>query len=145
MGAAETPVLTWDESCATSGCDRLTLGPSAANSTLFDLVRAKKEAFTSIGADAATAFTVVQDDRSAFIDYIKNNVDENLGGLFLPADDSRPLIGYRQRVGSSTASVLANLWSQMVSGVDIIMSRGTFGSTARPVRFSQSSIARSFF
>lgn len=145
MSAAETPVLTWDESCATSGCDRLTLGPSAANSTLFDLVRAKKEAFTSIGADAATAFTVVQDDRSAFIDYIQNNVDENLGGLFLPAEDSRPLIGYRQRVGSSTASVLANLWSQMVSGVDIIMSRGTFGSTARPVRFSQSSIARSFF
>lgn len=133
MGPAETPSLSWDESCATSGCDRLTLGPSAANSTLFDLVRAKKEAFTSIGADAATAFTVVQDDRAAFIDYIQNNVNENLGGLFLPSDDSRPLIGYRQRVGSSTASALANLWSQMASGVDIIMSRGTFGSTARPV------------
>lgn len=143
MGAAETPSLAWDESCATSGCDRLTLGPSAANSTLFNLVRAKKEAFTSIGADAATAFTVVQDDRSAFIDYIKNNVDEDLGGLFLPSDNSRPLIGYRQRVGSSTANVLANLWSQMVSGIDIIMSRGTFGSTARPVRFSQSSMPSS--
>lgn len=132
MGPAETLSLSWDESCATSGCDRLTLGPSAANSTLFDLVRAGNQAFASIGADAATAFTVVQDDRSAFIDYIKNNVDENLGGLFLPSDDSRPLIGYRQRVGSSTAGVLANLWSQMVSGVDIIMSRGTFGTTARP-------------
>lgn len=133
MGPAETPALSWDASCATSGCDRLTLGPSAANSTLFDLVGAKKEAFTSIGADAATVFTVVQDDRSAFNDYIQNNVDENLGGLFLPSDDSRPLIGYRQRVGSSTANVLANLWSQMASGVDIIMSRGTFGSTSRSV------------
>lgn len=133
MGPAETPVVSWDESCVTSGCDRLTLGPSAANSTLFDLVRAKKEAFTSIGADAATAFTVVQDDRAAFIDYIQNNANENLGGLFLPSDDSRPLIGYRQRIGSSTAGVLANLWSQMATGVDIITSRGTFGSTARPV------------
>lgn len=139
MGAAETPSLAWDESCATSGCDRLTLGPSAANSTLFDLVSAKREAFTSIGADAATAFTVVQNDGSAFIDYIQNNVDENLGGVFLSSDDSRPLIGYRQRVGSSTANVLANLWSQLVSGVDIIMSRGAFGSTARPVSFTQPS------
>lgn len=148
MGAAETPTLSWDESCTTSGCDRLTLGPSSANSTLFELVKAKKEAFTSIGADAATAFTVIQDDRSTFIDYIKNNVDENLGGLFLPSDDSRPLIGYRQRVGSTTASVLANLWSQMVSGVDIIMSRGTFGSTARPVGshpFSHILVAFSLF
>lgn len=131
--AAETPSLSWDESCATSGCDHLTLGPSAANSTLFDLVRAGNEAFSSIGADAATAFTVVQDDRSTFIDYIKSNVNKNLGGLFLSSDDSQPLIGYRQRVGSSTAGVLANLWSQMVSGVEIVMSRGTFGTTERPV------------
>lgn len=148
MGAAETPTLSWDESCTISGCDRLTLGPSSANSTLFDLVSARKEAFTSIGADAATAFTVVQDDRSTFIDYIKNNVDENMGGLFLPSDDSQPLIGYRQRVGSTTAGVLANLWSQMVSGVDIIMSRGTFGSTARPVgshSFSHNLVAFSLF
>lgn len=148
MGAAETPTLSWDESCATSGCDRLTLGPSSANSTLFDLVSARKEAFTSIGADAATAFTVVQDDRSTFIDYIKNNVDENMGGLFLPSDNTQPLIGYRQRVGSTTAGILANLWSQMVSGVDIIMSRGTFGSTARPVgshSFSHTLVAFSLF
>lgn len=148
MGAAETPTLSWDESCTTFGCDRLTLGPSSANSTLFELVRAKREAFTAIGADATTAFTVVQDDRSSFIDYIKNNVDENLGGVFLPSDDSRPLIGYRQRVGSTSAGILANLWSQMVSGVDIIMSRGTFGSTARPVgshSFSHTLVAFSLF
>jgi ATP-binding cassette, subfamily A (ABC1), member 3 len=135
MGPAETPILTWDGSCgAKSGCDRLTLGPSSANSTLFELVRARNEAFSSIGDGAATAFTVVQDDRSSFIEYIKTNVDENLGGVFLPSDGSRPLIGYRQSAGGSSAGVLANLWSQITSGVDIVMSQGTFGTTERPVR-----------
>lgn len=114
---------------STYPCSGIGLAPASANITLYETVKKNFTEVSGINITDYYKFVSLQDDRKGFMDFIANSSSGYTvhGGLYMGSRSEAPIIGYKiSDYGQSYAFQMANLWSQMNSGIEIVASRAGF-------------------
>lgn len=138
LETALSPQFYLRDACLTRtqeyGCDHLYVAPPSANDSVFALIEGGYADFRGITEQKGAVLMQLKDDRKAFLDQIRNNIESNANGIYFGTDDDQDasIIAYYRSYGDSgTAAKMLNIWSEARAKMEIDVQYGTLPATSK--------------